>query len=70
MRFSRRVVSLALTAVCATWSVNTVAGMTEANAALETQDYPTARSELEPLAQAGNTHAQFAMGQIYINGCV
>ena len=68
MRFSRRVVSLALTAVCASWSVASHAGLAEANAALETQDYQAARTEFEPLAVRGNTQAQFAMGQIHING--
>ena len=39
MRFSRRVVSLALSLVCSSVSFAAVAGMTEGNAALEKMDF-------------------------------
>jgi len=40
----------------------------QATAALKTSDYTTALKKLQPLAQLGDSHAQYLLGQMYAFG--
>lgn len=45
-----------------------VAGLTEGQGAIERRDYAVALKELRPLAERGNSEAQFLLGQMYSYG--
>lgn len=45
-----------------------MAGMSEGQSAIERRDYTTALKEVRPLADRGNSEAQFLLGQMYAYG--
>ena len=57
----------ALAAMCLA-PLHAIAGLDEGLEAARKGDYPTALMEFSPLAEDGDAHAQFMLGEMYANG--
>lgn len=63
----KRIVVAALLALAGA-PLSAIAGLDEGQSAIERRDYATALKEVRPLAERGNSEAQFLLGQMYTYG--